>query len=89
MIVKCEKCILTSIDCNRISSCKYMLHRFGVLECEPIGYKKTLVNAIHEKELKEREELLTVNSGDNYNKKLDLNYKDAVIDRQAKGKREC
>ena len=91
MIIKSEKCLFAPIECNNVEGCKYMLHRFGVLECEPIGYKKTLVNVIHKKELKEREELFkntTVKSGDNYNKKLDLSYKDAVISKEEKRKRE-
>ena len=49
--------------------------------------------AKHQKELQDRKELLKsldmVKSGNNYNKKIDLTYKDAVIDKQAKGKREC
>ena len=42
--------------------------------------------------MQERKELLAklgdIKSGDNYNRKIDLTYKDAVIDKQAKGKRE-
>lgn len=58
MIVKREQCILAPIDCNKISSCKYMLHRFGVLECEPVKYKRLLVDLKHQQELKKRRELL-------------------------------
>ena len=93
MIIKSQKCLLANMECSHVSTCKYMLHRFGVLDCEPVAVKKQKIEAKHQKELQDREELLKsldmVKSGNNYNKKIDLTYKDAVIDKQAKGKREC
>ena len=93
MKTKSQKCLLANMECSHVSTCKYMLHRFGVFECDPIEIKKESIEAKHQKELQDREELLKsldmVKSGNNYNKKIDLTYKDAVIDKQAKGKREC
>ena len=93
MIIKSQKCLLANMECNHVSTCKYMLHRFGVFDCESATIKKQKIEAKHQKELQDREELLKsldmVKSGNNYNKKIDLTYKDAVIDKQAKGKREC
>ena len=93
MIIKSQKCLLANMECSHVSTCKYMLHRFGVFDCEPEAVKKQKIEAEHQKELQDREELLKsldmVKSGNNYNKKIDLTYKDAVIDKQAKGKREC
>ena len=51
--------------------------------------KKQAINAKHQQELKERKELLAkgkYKTGDNYNKRLDLTYRDVVIDKEAKGK---
>ena len=91
MIIKSQKCLVSDAECSHVSTCKYMLRRFGVFECDPIGIKKKSIEAKHQKELQDREELLKsldmVKSGNNYNKKIDLTYKDAVIDKQAKGKR--
>ena len=93
MKTKSQKCLLANMECSHVSTCKYMLHRFGVFDCESATIKKQKIEAKHQKELQDREELLKsldmVNSGNNYNKKIDLTYKDAVIDKQAKGKREC
>ena len=93
MINNSQKCLVSYEECSHVSTCKYMLHRFGVFDCEPKEARKQVVEAKHKKELQDREELLKsldmVKSGNNYNKKIDLTYKDAVIDKQAKGKREC
>ena len=93
MKTKSQKCLLANMECSHVSTCKYMLHRFGVFDCESATIKKQKIEAKHQKELQDREEMLKnldkVNSGNNYNKKIDLTYKDAVIDKQAKEKREC
>ena len=93
MKTKSQKCLLANMECSHVNTCKYMLHRFGVFDCESATIKKQKIEAKHQKELQDREELLKsldmVKSGNNYNKKIDLTYKDAVIDKQAKGKREC
>ena len=93
MKTKSQKCLLANMECSHVSTCKYMLHRFGVFDCESATIKKQKIEAKHQKELQDREELLKsldkIKSGSNYNKKIDLTYKDAVIDKQAKGKREC
>ena len=93
MKTKSQKCLLANMECSHVSTCKYMLHRFGVFDCESATIKKQKIEAKHQKELQDREELLKsldmVKSGNNYNKKIDLTYKDAVIDKQVKGKREC
>ena len=87
-LINCKK----DKECSCVNTCRYMFHRFRVYECEPTEAKKQVVEAKHQKELQDREELLKsldmVKSGNNYNKKIDLTYKDAVIDKQAKGKRE-
>ena len=88
-LINCKK----DKECSHVNTCKYMLHRFGVFDCEPAAAKKQVVEAKHQKELQDRKELLEsldmVKPGDNYNKKIDLTYKDAVIDKQAKRKKEC
>ena len=93
MKTKSQKCLLANMECSHVSTCKYMLHRFGVFDCESATIKKQKIEAKHQKELQDREELLKsldmVKSGNNYNRKIDLTYRDAVIDKQAKGKREC
>ena len=93
MKTKSQKCLLANMECSHVSTCKYMLHRFGVFDCESATIKKQKIEAKHQKELQDREEMLKsldmVKSGNNYNKKIDLTYKDAVIDKQAKGKRKC
>ena len=90
---KFEKCLVSNMECSNVNTCKYMLHRFGVFDCEPAAVKKQKIEAKHQKELQDRKELLKsldmVKSRDNYNRKLDLTYRDAVIDKQAKGKKEC
>ena len=90
---KFEKCLLSNIECSHVNTCRYTLERFGVFDCESMESKKQAINAKHQQELQERKELLEsldmVKSGNNYNRKIDLTYKDAVIDKQAKGKREC
>ena len=92
MIIKSQKCLLANMECSHVSTCKYMLHRFGVFDCESATIKKQKIETKHQKELQDREEMLKnldkVNSGNNYNRKIDLTYKDAVIDKQAKGKKE-
>ena len=93
MKIKSQKCLLSNIECNHVSTCRYTLERFGVFDCEHTEVKKQAIEAKHQKELQDREELLKsldmVKSGNNYNKKIDLTYKYAVIDKQAKGKRKC
>ena len=93
MIIKSQKCLVSNIECSHVSTCRYTLERFGVFDCEPAAVKKQKIEAKHQKELQDRKELLKsldmVKSGDNYNKKIDLTYKDAVINKQAKGKRKC
>ena len=93
LIIKNEKCLVSDAECSHVNTCRYTLDRFGVYDCNPVEIKKHVINVKHQHELQERKELLAklgdIKSGDNYNKKLDLTYKDAVIDRQAKGKREC
>ena len=89
MIIKSQKCLLSNIECSHVNTCRYTLHRFGVLDCEPMESKKQAINAKHQQELKERKELLAkgkYKTGDNYNKRLDLTYRDVVIDKEAKGK---
>ena len=93
MIIKSQKCLVSNVECSHVNTCRYTLERFGVFDCEPMESKKQAINAKHQYELKERKELLKsldmVNSGNNYNRKIDLTYRDAVIDKQAKRKREC
>ena len=93
MKTKSQKCLLANMECRHVNTCKYTFHRFGVFDCESATIKKQKIEAKHQKELQDREELLKsldmVKSGNNYNKKIDLTYKDAVINKQAKGKREC
>lgn len=92
MTIKSQKCLVSDKECSRVSTCKYTLHRFGVFDCEPATIKKQKIETKHQKELQDREEMLKnldkVNSGNNYNRKIDLTYKDAVINKQAKKKRE-
>ena len=91
MIIKSQKCLVSNIECSHVNTCRYTLERFGVLDCEHAATKKRKIEAKHQKELQDREEMLKsldkVKSGNNYNRKIDLTYKDAVIDKQAKGKR--
>lgn len=92
MIIKSQKCLVSDKECSHVSTCKYMLHRFGVFDCEPEAAKKQKIEVKHQQELQGRKELLAnrkYHTGDNYNRKIDLTYRDAVIDKQAKGKREC
>ena len=93
MTIKSQKCLALDKECSHVNTCRYTLERFGVFDCESMESKKQAINAKHQQELQDRKELLEsldmVKSGDNYNRKIDLDYKDAVIDKQAKGKREC
>ena len=57
LIIKNEKCIVSNNECNCVSTCRYLLERFGAFECEPVEYKKSLVEAVHQKELQERAKL--------------------------------
>ena len=90
MTIKSQKCLVSDAECSHVNTCRYTLDRFGVFDCEPMESKKQAINAKHQQELQDRKELLKsldmVKSGNNYNKKIDLTYKDAVIDKQAKGK---
>ena len=90
---KSQKCLALDKECSHVNTCRYTLERFGVFDCESAEVKKQAIEAKHKKELQDREEMLKsldmVKSGNNYNKKIDLTYRDAVIDKQAKGKREC
>ena len=83
---KSQKCLISSIECSHVNTCKYTLHRFGVFDCEHAEVKKQAIEAKHQQELQDRKELLKsldmVKSGNNYNRKIDLTYKDAVIDKQ-------
>ena len=92
LIIKSEKCLVSDSECSHVNTCRYTLHRFGVYDCNPVEIKKQAINAKHQHELQERKELLAklgdIKSGDNYNRKLDLTYRDAVIDKQAKRKGE-
>ena len=91
MIIKSQKCLVSNVECSHVNTCRYTLERFGVFDCEHASVKKQAIEAKHQKELQDREELLKnldmVKSGNNYNRKIDLTYRDAVIDKQAKGKR--
>ena len=93
MIIKSQKCLALDKECSHVNTCRYTLERFGVFDCESMESKKQAINAKHQQELQDRKELLKsldmVKSGNNYNKKRDLTYKDAVIDKQAKGKRKA
>ena len=93
MKIKSQKCLVSDAECSHVNTCRYTLDRFGVFDCEHTEVKKQAIEAKHQQELQERKELLKslnmVKSGNNYNKKIDLTYRDAVIDKQAKGKREC
>ena len=90
---KFEKCLALDKECSHVNTCRYTLDRFGVLDCKSAKSKKKIINAKHQQELQDRKELLKsldmVKSGNNYNRKIDLTYRDAVINKQAKGKREC
>ena len=92
MIIKFQKCLVSNVECSHVNTCRYTLERFGVFDCESMESKKQAINAKHQQELQERKELLAngkYHAGDNYNRKIDLTYRDAVINKQAKGKREC
>ena len=91
MIIKSQKCLVSDAECSHVNTCRYTLERFGVYDCEHAGVKKQEIEAKHQQELQERKELLAnldvIKSGNNNKRKIDLTYKDAVIDKQAKGKR--
>ena len=86
MTIKSQKCLALDKECSHVNTCRYTLERFGVFDCESMESKKQAINAKHQQELQERKELLEsldmVKSGNNYNRKIDLTYKDAVIDKQ-------
>ena len=86
MKIKSQKCLVSSAKCSHVNTCRYTLERFGVFDCEHTEVKKQAIEAKHQQELQDRKELLKsldmVKSGNNYNKKIDLTYKDAVIDKQ-------
>ena len=58
MLIKSQKCLYAPISCNKVNSCKYLIDRFGVLECQAAEYKKHIIDDKHKKELHERKELL-------------------------------
>ena len=58
MIIKSQKCLLSNIECSHVNTCRYTLHRFGVLECQAAEHKKHIIEDKHKKELHERKELL-------------------------------
>ena len=93
MAIKSQKCLALDKECSHVNTCRYTLERFGVFDCESMESKKQAINAKHQQELQDRKELLKsldmVKSGNNYNRKIDLTYRDAVIEKQAKEKREC
>ena len=92
MAIKSQKCLALDKECSHVNTCRYTLERFGVFDCESMESKKQAINAKHQQELQDRKELLksldVVKSGNNYNKKIDLTYKAAVIDEQAEGKKD-
>ena len=53
-----EKCLISSAECDHVNTCKYTLERFGVLDCESAAAKKAEIEEKHQKELREREEML-------------------------------
>ena len=60
---------------NRVHICKYLFHRFRVIECASMKCKEFAIDVVHKDELNKREELMNsgnFKSGENYNKKLDL-----------------
>lgn len=82
-------CGLIKANCRNKQACIYSMGRFGVPVCFPDRQEKT--DKIHKEELKARNEILKngeYSTGNNYIKELDLNYKDAVIDKQAQRKKE-
>lgn len=67
LIIETQKCIVANTECNHVSTCKYLLDRFGVYECEPIEVKKVAVEDGHQHELQERAKIKTWSE-----RKLDL-----------------
>ena len=64
---------------NKVHSCMYLYHRFGVIECASESFKRTTINYSHKTELRNRNELLKngkFKSGDNYNQKLNKRLKE-------------
>ena len=64
---------------NKVHSCKYLFHRFRVIECASESFKRTTINYSHKTELRNRNELLKngkFKSGDNYNQKLNKRLKE-------------
>lgn len=58
MIIKSQKCLVANAECNKVNSCKYLLDRFKVFECEPTLTKKAIIETKHKREMEERKELL-------------------------------
>ena len=47
MIIKFQKCLVSNVECSHVSTCEYMLHRFGVFDCESTEVKKQTIEAKH------------------------------------------
>ena len=58
MIIENSICLFCNMECDHRASCKLMIERFGVLDCEPLRYRMAIVNAVHEQELESRKRLL-------------------------------
>ena len=59
MIIKNEKCLGTNKECNYVSTCRYLLARFGVFECENNEFKRVTIEAGYQHELQERAKIKT------------------------------
>lgn len=59
MIIKNEKCIISNSECNYTNTCRYLLDRFGVFECENNEFKRLTIESGYEHELQERSKLET------------------------------
>ena len=59
MIIKNEKCLGTNKECNYVSTCRYLLSRFGVFECENNEFKRVTIEAGYQHELQERAKIKT------------------------------
>ena len=57
LIIKNEKCIGSNKECNCVSTCRYLLDRFGVFECENNEFKRLTIESGYEHELQERAKL--------------------------------
>ncbi|MDU3581139.1 MAG: hypothetical protein E7F84_04380 [Clostridium butyricum] len=58
-MIKSEHCIVTPNECNHVSTCRYLLDRFGVFECENNEFKRLTIESGYEHELQERAKLET------------------------------